>query len=110
MESHSEAKAPWSISLEFRFWGPAWVLVFIHHFSKVSSDPSCPGIAQGPASRRWSQFYRIGERKEEEVAVWVRNRSGPVPSPKPGPRNNMMGILIRVRSISAFQGAPRWGQ
>lgn len=50
------------------------------------------------------------ERKEEEVAVWVRNRSGPVPSPKPGPRNNMMGILIRFQSILALQGAPKWGQ
>ena len=50
------------------------------------------------------------ERKEEEVAVWVRNRSGPVPSPKPGPRNNMMGILIRFQSIPALQGAPKWGQ
>lgn len=50
------------------------------------------------------------ERKEEEVAVWVRNRFGPVPSPKPGPRNNMMGILIRFQSIPALQGAPKWGQ
>lgn len=102
MGSQSEAKAPWSISLEFRFLGPAWVLVFIYHLLEVSS-----GIAQGPASRRWSQFYRIGQRKEEEVPVWVRNRYGPVPSPKPGPRNNLMGILIRFQSIPSLQGAPR---
>lgn len=87
-------RPPWSISLEFRFWGPAWVLVLFTTSPKSVLTPTVLGLLKALHHVGGHSSTKIGERKEEEVAVWVRNRSGPVPSPKPGPRNNMMGILI----------------